>query len=147
MSLYNTFKTDTSREREGIDIEYGTADNGKPILIRIARAGGGNERFSKTFEQKIKPYRKQIQTETLDEKISKRIMIETFAETVVLGWANVQDADGEYLEYTRDNVIALFIDLPDLFDDIREMSNKSSLFREALREEDSKNSKTSSPTA
>ena len=111
MSLYQQFKSDANLEKSGILLEYGFSKSGKPITIRIARAGGGNSAFTKRMEAKVKPYRRQIQTETIDTAIVEKLLREVYAETVVLGWENVEDADGNPLDFTAANCIKLFEDL------------------------------------
>ena len=141
MSLYKTFKTDSNLETQGIYLEYGFVDDDatRPIRILISRAGGSNARFAKLLEAKTKAHRRAIQTETLDSKLADRLFKEVYAEAIVLGWMNVQDAEGKDMEFTRDNVVKLFDDLPDLWADLREQSNKASLFRMETLEKDSGN--------
>lgn len=146
MNLYSQFKTDESLETEGVWIEYGETEDGKPIRIRIARAGGANQKFAKALEKATRPYKKAIQTGTLDNKTADRLYREVFVDTIVLGWENVQGPDGKDLEFTRENVLKLFADLPDLFTDLREQASSAAIFREELLEADLGNSGKSSST-
>lgn len=140
MSLYKTFKTDESIEQAGVILEYGKTADGRPIRIRVARAGGSNLKFAKLLEKKTKPFRRQIQNETLDNALGDELLIQVFAEAVVLGWENVQDENGNDLPFTKENCIKVLTDLPDLFADIREQSSKAVLFRADLKEIAAKNS-------
>lgn len=146
MSLYKQFKTDEALETDGVWIEYGTTDAGQPIRIKIARAGGRNIAFSKALERATRPYRKAIQTGTLDNKTADNLYKDVFAETVVLDWINVEGPDGQPLEFTKENVVKLFNDLPDLFNDLREQAANVALFREEVLENDLGNSGKSSAT-
>lgn len=139
MSLYKSFQTDTNLEKNGIVLEYGDNSKGLPIGIRIARAGGSNNAYNKRLEALVKPYRRQIQTETIDNKVLEKLVLQAFAETVVLGWENVEDKDENELEFNVENVINLFTDLPDLFKDIQEQASKAVLFREDILEVEAKN--------
>lgn len=139
MSLYKQFKTDEKFETEGIIIEYGTGANGKPISFRVARAGGNNQKYLKLLESRTKPYRRQLQNDSLDLKVAEKIFLEVFVDSVLLGWENVEDATGVLLPFTRDNAIKVFTDLPDLYNDLREQAAKSSLFRVEIKEVDAKN--------
>lgn len=146
MSLYSQFKSDTNLEKTGILIQYGfvTQPNGdpdlnKPISFRIARAGGSNQAYAKRVEAETKPYRRQIQTETIDTKVAEQIMKKVFVETVLLGWENVQDEEGKELAFTKENALKLLTDLPDLYDDLVRQSNKAALFRAEVREADAGN--------
>ena len=142
MSLYKLFKTNENLETDGIWLEYGQTADGKPIRIKIARAGGHNVAFSKALEKATRPYKKAIQTGMLDNKTA-----EVFAETVVLDWINVEGPDGQPMYFNNENVLKLFEDLPDLFVDLREQSANVALFRDEVRETDLGNSGKSSATA
>lgn len=140
MSLYSQFKTDNTLERNGIVLEYGENAEGKPISIRIARAGGANSHYTKLIEARVKPYRRQIQNETIERTMVEKLLREVYAEAVVLGWENVTDAQGNDLPFTVQNCVKLFEDLPDLFQDIQDQSHRAALFREDILEQDAKNS-------
>lgn len=140
-SLYTTFGTDKSLEKDGIVLEYGSNAQGVPVQIRIARAGGANVKFAKVLEHKLKPYKRTL--DALDNKVAEKLLIETYADTVILSWTGVQDREGNDLEFNRDNVIKVLTDLPDLFIDIQQQSQKFALFREEIRELDSGNSASS----
>lgn len=139
MSLYTQFKTDGALEKEGILLEYGVTDDGKPITIRIARAGGANKQYERRMEAEVKPYRRMIQNETIENAVIQRILKKVYAETIVLGWENVQGQDGKPMAFNVENCIQLFEDLPDLFRDIQEQSQRAALFRAEIREADAKN--------
>lgn len=134
MSLYKQFATDKNLEKNGIELQY------DKVVFRIARAGGSNERYSKVLEAKCKPYRRQIQTETITPETMERIMREVYAETVVLGWEGVdfeETDNGPAIEdapFTRDNCIRLFEDLPELFNDIQIQAGKAALFKREVLE-------------
>lgn len=139
MSLYRQFKTDTKLEKEGVLLHYGTNSKGKDIMIRVARAGAGNDAYVKRMEAKVKPYRRQIQNETIERALLTGILREVFAETVVLGWDGVEDENGKDMPFSKDNCVKLFTDLPDLFEDVQEQAQKAALFRAEIREADAKN--------
>ena len=139
MSLYAQFKTDKNVEKTGIILEYGFNSKKQPIQIRIARAGGANEHYSKLLEAKIKPYRRQIQNETLDNAIAEKITKEVYAQSVILGWENVEDEKGNPIEFNVDNCVKLLTDLPDLWSDIQAQSTRAALFRADILEADAKN--------
>lgn len=143
MSLYDTFATDKALERDGIVLAYGANSKNEPIEIRIARAGGANTRFAKVLERKLEPHRRALQAGRLDPKKAEELMIEAYAEAVVLGWTGVEDRDGNAMEFSKDNVVKLFTDLPELFKDIQNQSQQISLFRDVVKEDDAGNSQRS----
>lgn len=87
MSMFKQFRTDASLERDGIDLDYGD------FKVRIARAGGSNQRFARLFEQKMKPVRRAVQTETLENNRAEALLYEVYAEGIVLEWAVLVVAD------------------------------------------------------
>lgn len=138
--LFKQFKTDGNVEKEGLWLEYGTADgSGQPIRILIARAGGANVAFQKAFERHSKPFKRLIQIGQMEDEQSKRMMRNVYADSVIKGWENVEDENDQPLEFNRENVIHVLTELPDLFVDIVEQANKGALFRQDLLEADSGN--------
>ncbi len=143
MTMYENFKTSETLETQGVVIDYGD------FRVTLARAGGANKRFGKVFEAKTKPYRRAIQTETMDEGVAMRILSETYAETAIKLW-EVKDADGNWKEgieapdgstlpFDVRSILSTFENIPDLFADIREQAGMAALYREMVLEEDSKN--------
>lgn len=131
---YELFKTDENLETRGVVLNYGD------FKITVARAGGANKKYQKVFEAKTRPYRRAIQAGTLDEATDKKAMAETYAEAVVLGWEGMKDAEDKDLPFTRENVVKVFLDLPDLFADVVDQATKVSTFRvDDVLEVDSKN--------
>jgi hypothetical protein len=144
MGLYKTFKTDDELEKKGVVLNYGDAK------IRIARAGGSNDRYQKTLEALTKPYRRAIQTETLDNDTSREILRQVYARAVILDWQTkgadgefakgIEGADGTLLEVNVENIVKTFKALPDLFTDVIAQANQVSLFRSGDLEADAGNS-------
>ena len=139
MNLYQQFETNRELEKTGIILDYGFNSKKQPIQIRIARAGGANERYSKLLEVRTKPYRRQIQNDTLDNAVAEKITKEVYAQTVVLGWNGVEDRDGNEMPFTQENCVKLFTDLPDLWADVQLQSTRAALFRAEILEADAKN--------
>jgi hypothetical protein len=139
MSLYSQFQTDQKLEKEGILLEYGTNSKGDPVRFRISRAGGSNQHYAKRLEVLAKPLRRQLQTETADVAALERLLRQVYAETIVLGWEGVEDEHGNELSFSVENCKKLFDDLPDLFKDIQEQSQRVALFLKELKAFDSKN--------
>lgn len=149
MTLYAQFATDKNVEKDGVVLEYGLNSKKKVISIRIARAGGANTHYAKLLESKIKPYRRQIQNETLDNAVAEKLTKEVYAQAVVLGWENVEapilDENGkptgkfEELDFNQANFVRLMDDLPDLWSDIQSQATRAALFRSEILEADAKN--------
>ena len=133
-NTYGQYKTDSTRERDGVVLDLG--DVGK---FKLARAGGANTQFQKRLMALSKPHRRAIQTGTIDPKTADRLLVETYVDTVLLGWEGVTGEDGNPLPYSKENAVKLFTDLPDLFKDVRETAEDMSLFRQDITESDAGN--------
>lgn len=146
MNLFKTFGTDKDMEKDGIWIQYGETPDGKPVRFRIARAGGANTEYAKASEKALKPYRKMIQNDALEEELAQKILRKVFVDTVLLGWENVRNIDDKDIPFSKENAIDLFTKLPDLLMDLRKDSEKTALFKAEVREADLGNSGPSSAT-
>lgn len=133
-SIYAAFEMDAEKEQDGIWLDYGEIGS-----ILVARAGGSNKKFAKMLDQRARPYKRQMKKETMQEDVANRLMIEVFADTIILGWKGIRDRAGDEMEYTRENVIKLFMDLPELFADVSEQSMAMGNFQHEEVEEASKN--------
>jgi hypothetical protein len=141
--MYAQFKTDAAMESGGVWLDYGD------FKLKIARAGGANKKFQKVLEARTKPFRRAMQTETMNNDKAMEILRGVYAETIVLAWETKVDGEfksgienpegGDLLPYNSANVTEVFNTLPDLFADIQEQSNKVAIFREELLESDSGN--------
>jgi hypothetical protein len=139
-NFYDAFSTDRELETgQGIDLDYG--DCGR---ITIHRAGGANKKFASVFAAKLRPYERQMQMGTLDDGTAERLLAETYAEAVVVGWKGVKDAKGKSLEFDKKACVALLLDLPELFKDIQEQAGRAANFRRAGIEAAAKNSPSAS---
>lgn len=147
MSLRKTFKTDKTAEVEGVWLEVAVNDhNGRPTRIKISRMSSSNKRYTKELNKVTKPHQSAIQNDALDNDLARKMLQEVFADTVILDWENLPKSeltgnpeDTEDLEFNRDNVLALFNEMPDLYDDWEGRAQKSAAFREAEREVAAKN--------
>lgn len=141
---FDMFQTDKSKEQDGIVLNYSDV-----FWIQITRAGGSNEHYKRILTEKLKPFRRAIQTETIDEAASARLMREAVAEGIVLNWGTGRypegagfmpnRAGGDPIPFTAENAAKLFEELPDLFNDVYEQANKVSLFRATETEGDAGN--------
>lgn len=141
MSLFNQFETDPNLEKNGIRLEYVGSDdaNEKPAVFIVARAGGSNVAYDNMMDQRLKPLRRRLQADNVSNKELEKITREVVCATVVKGWENVKDKNGNPIEFSVNAAIELFTALPDLYEDIRQQANKASLFRAANLEAAAKN--------
>lgn len=107
--------------------------------ITIHRAGGGNRKYQTVFAAKIAPHRRKVDQGTISEDVMRRVLAETYAESVVIGWENVTNEAGQSITFTAENVTKLFLDLPELFNDVVNSATDLKNFRIAGIEADAKN--------
>lgn len=108
-SLYETFGTHKDYELKGIWLEFADAS------MKVRRAGGSNEEFSRVLGEKLRPHRHAMEAGGLDPKLSRRLLQETYFETVVLEWKNFVNRKGEPMELTLENFCGIMEELPDLW--------------------------------
>ncbi len=130
MNLYQKFETNKNLEVEGAWLSL-SEETG----FLVARAGGSNRKHAELMAAKTKPYRHQIQNDSLPDSKYKKIVIESFVDACLKDWRGVSDKEGKPLLFTRENAIKLFTDLPDLFSTLYNYASEASTFREQQVEE------------
>ena len=132
MSLYSNFQTDPNLEKNGVWIDYGT------FRVLLAFAGGANKRYLSMMDKKFKPLRQAIHAGTLDNDRAQKMLMELYAEAVILDWETIHEdkpqrgiegPNGELLPFTVENVKMTFANLPNLFLDLKTQSELISNFR------------------
>ena len=141
MSLRSQFKTSPKLETEGVWLELGNT------RIRLARAGGQNQKYNAAMEKVSKLHRRAIENELLSSEKSLAILRDVYADTVVLDWeTNIGTEDNpnwvegiepetpgaDLLPVTRENIIATFKELPDLFLECKRTAEKMMYFSQSL---------------
>lgn len=139
MSIFNQFGIDKDKEENGLPIEYAPNKDGTIPAFRIKRMGPSNQKYQKAMEDRWKPYRRQIEQKTLDIATINRISREIFVDTVLIGWENIQNRNGEVIPFNRQEAIKLFTELPELENDLTTKASDFALFVESSREDDSGN--------
>lgn len=99
------------------------------------RAGGSNRRFTRAFQAAIKPHRRAMDKGTLDTEISDGLMRDVYLRTVILDWEGIKDVDGTVVSFNRENALALFAALPELFNDIVSLCSEMGTFQNQEIEE------------
>lgn len=127
------FKTDASKEQEGVWVEIGDG-----ARIRVARAG--NARWKAYFRKILKPYRRQIRADILPEEVADKLVVDALAHTVLLGWDGLEDAKGKKISYSVAKAQALLTEYPDFRALVEDASSEAEAYREAELEDAEGNS-------
>lgn len=134
--IYSLLKTDAEKEAKGVEVDIGDG-----IKIRVARFN--NEEFQSYWEAITKPFRRQIENNTISKEDLRELMIDAISETVLLGWSGVK-VKGKEFPYSKDNAMTLLRDLKEFRDIVSEESRRFEHFRAQDMEDDKGNSKRSS---
>lgn len=147
MGLSKQYQTNSELENNGVPISAGDANpDGSFATFILARASKTNKAYQAALTKAAAPYQRQIQMKIDVSAQLEKAFMGVFCDTVLRGWSNVLKADvtGDdkatgFIEYSKQNAIALFERLPELYDFLQEQANSASLFLEATREESAKN--------
>ena len=133
MDVAKVYKTDEEAEKNGKWFPYG--DDGTEFLLAHIKKSGSP--YSKLIDARMKPYRHQIQTDTMDDDLRAKIVREVFAEKGVLGWRNITE-NGMEVPYSVENAKKLLEAYPELFESLLQIATNFTNFR--AEEADAKNS-------
>jgi len=139
MSMYSAFKTDQTKETEGVVVDFGQ------FRCTVRRAGGANKAYQKAMETIVNPYRRIIQLGTMAEGKMKELMAEGYSKAIITNWEYQKESedglgdptwvqgielpDGSIGEVSPENIKAVLIDQSDIFDMIKEVADNLRNYR------------------
>lgn len=131
--IIGDFKKDSAKETAGVWMTY------KHFKYLVARAHRNNVEFLKTMETEMRPYQWAIDRNNFAaiKDAAETAIQAVYAKTVLLG---ISKLDGTVLDYTPDDGVALFAQLPDLWDEIFKFAGNEGNYAPDAIEADSKNS-------
>lgn len=141
MSLRKIYGTNKAKEVSGVRLEVGMNDyNNKPIFITVSRMSRNNQKYQQAFTEKFDPHMSAINADAMDEQFARKLSRELFADEILHNVENLplsdltgKDEDNDkVMEYTRENVLALFEELPELYDDWEGRAKKAANFRDKV---------------
>lgn len=138
MGMYDNFATDRKLEVEGTWTNYGD------FRVKIAHTGGANKAYLTQGEQRMKPFRRAIDSGSFPRERMEAILIELYADTIIKGWETnvgepgeekwqegIENPDGgDLLPFNRANVVMTLKNLPALFYDIKEVADSIAAYRQ-----------------
>lgn len=143
------YKTDKAKESNGVERKY---CNGN-LAFTIGRAGGSNEKYFKSMQKEWKPVQRIADLGELSNEKATEVYWNVYAEAIILV-AKFLDDDGTWkvglgyedgaqeptvVQATKQNLVALFKDAPELFLEVRMDAENRELFLMQDAEEDAKN--------
>lgn len=128
-NVYSRYGTEPAIEQSGVVIDYELA-GGANFSIKIKRAGARNAEWKKIYNEVMKPHAADIEAGKLSEAENKVLLAEVWAKSVVVGWANIKDFEGEETPFSVQNCYELFCLYPDLLNEVIADSHLRSNFQD-----------------
>lgn len=134
MSIEKMFSTNKTFEAEGIWLDYGDEQ------VRIKRAGASNKQYGRVLSALMKPHKRAIERDSLDDEVAANVLHKAYARAVVVSWKSKNKAGkwvegkmnkgGAQVEASEKNIIDLFGRVPEFFLDIKSSAEQVSLFKD-----------------
>ncbi len=137
-NLYSTYGSEPSLERIGVVIDYELV-NKETFSIKIKRAGARNQEWKIAYNRIMKPHAEEITDGKLSEHENKKLLAEVWAKTVVVGWSNLRDGEGNEVKFSKETCYELFCAFPDLLNEVISDSHLRSNFQHEEMEATAKN--------
>ncbi len=135
MSLRSQYQSEHKAEADGVWNDFGE------FRVRLARAGGTNSAYKLALERRVKPLQRRLNSLTNDE--SETIMRELLVDHCIKGWQTrvddtwqdgIEFEAGQLLDVTRDNLLTVLKQLPDLERELQQCSQDQAAYRQELLE-------------
>lgn len=133
-NIYALFETDSTMEQQGVVVDFGPYGR-----FKVARASGSNIKYAAAFKRLNKPYQKMLKRNTMPEALAKKLLAQVYAESIVLAWEDILGRDNQPIPFTKENVVKVLLDLPDLFTQIIAESQNAESYRREYVEDAAKN--------
>tara|TARA_R110002051_G_scaffold319043_1_gene402353 strand:+ start:109 stop:558 length:450 start_codon:yes stop_codon:yes gene_type:complete len=149
MAGLSDFKTDKQAESDGRWVIFAGICK---VLVR--RAGSSHKRFQLAFTKATRPYRHAMENDNMDNDVVTKILASLYSDYIIVDWSTWVAADGdkegcwqqgieldggEIVPITKETITERLIEIPEIFDLIREESTKASNYRVEAREADAEN--------
>jgi len=139
MSIYKQFATSENAEVTGVRVECeANADGSIPTFI-LARMGGANKQYTAELTRATAAHANAIRMNLLSEATARTISLSVFCKTVLRGWENVCNQDGETIPHSVDAAVSLMTQLPALYDLLVATASNIATFKQDALEHQAKN--------
>jgi len=124
------FKTDKSLESNGVWV-----DIGKGTKLLVARLY--NPAHKAALREAMKPYKRQVESGTMDDGLAEDIVNAIMARTILLNWDGLTEG-GEPVPYSVEKAVE-YLSIPDFSALVQEIAGNMETYRSVKAEEDEKN--------
>lgn len=125
-NLDKIFKTNEDLEKDGVDFALD-----EKTSFRMRHFSATNPRVKAAMASHYKPYARQVELGTLDQKKADEITMKLFIDVCLVSWQGVE-IDGKEVECSKENALILFNRLPKLFDVLWRYANDFNNYREDM---------------
>jgi hypothetical protein len=126
------YAVDRAAEKQGAVVRVDDME------FTVRSCGESNRGFRYAMGLAANRRRSELQAadETTAYDIHESLMIQAFADCVVLGWKNVSNGDGHELPFNREECVRLLEDCPKVWGIIRDAAHDEERFRPLAVKED-----------
>jgi hypothetical protein len=139
MALRKQYKTDKDAEVNGIPYKCAANEDGSIPTFHLARMGGSNKAYQKAFSAEIEQYRAAIDAGVFTDEQAEQCEMNAFCKAVLKGWENCQMDPGENVEFSVDNALTIFAELPDLYTELKAKAKNFNSYKVATLQAVAKN--------
>lgn len=134
MANIEKIKTSVEKEVDGVWVDFAMG-----IQLKIARAR--NPKYQELLRKLIDPVRVEIRDDKLDIKDFNDIILEVRAKTILLDWKNIEDENGNTIQYSPEKAIEFFKnpELKDFYKFVVTISENADQYKKDLIESSEKN--------
>jgi hypothetical protein len=126
-----SYTTDADREAEsGIWVKF-PGDR----AFRILRAGGSNKEFLRAFRLAIRPYKRQLDKDTMDPATSDKLTRELYARHIIKDWSGIKTKAGVEIPYSPEACVAFMTRYPEILNDLVTLASEMATFQDRVLEE------------
>jgi hypothetical protein len=130
MNPFAKYGIDRDAERHGVEVPV----DDMVFIVRSASAANRGYRYALAVAaNKRRGGLDADPTRAFDTH--EDILIDAFADAVIVGWRNVDGPDGQPLEFNRENCIRVMYQCPDIWDAIRGAALDNEKFKQTVKED------------
>ena len=131
--LSKRYGTSAQKEAEGVWVTLGDG-----IRVKVARAN--NPAHMKITERLIKPFRRQIQNNSISMDKTNELTIKAMSLGILKDWEGIEDEKGKPIPYSEEMAEIILTEYKDFREEISEISQSMEMYRKEEIEEEQKNS-------
>lgn len=126
-NLDKLFKASETLQKEGVDFAIDDKTS-----FKVRHFNSSNPRIKAAMATHYKPYARQMELGSIAQEKSDEITRKLFVDVCLVSWQGVEDDKGKAIDFTKENALKIFKDLPALFDTLWKYANDFTNYKEDL---------------